>query len=91
MTRVLIGRSRVKTNILDSDRVFVAPDHTYAPQTEEHRRLWPRIVAAIGEKGAWYSTLRAISGGNYDYIAYLIGDAGALVCPAMEERIGNQT
>ena len=89
MKSTLIGRSRVKTNILDNDRVFVASNHTYTPQTEDHRRTWPRVVAAIGEKGAWYSTLRAIAGGNYDYIAYLIGDVGALVRPwksAWEDR-----
>lgn len=90
MKSPLIGRSRVKANILDSDRVFVALDHAYTPQTEDHRRTWPRIVAAIGEKGAWYSTLRAITGPNHDYVAYLIGDVGALICPAMDARIGTQ-
>lgn len=76
MKSTLIGRSRVKANILDNDEVLIASNHTYTPQTEDHRRTWPRVVAAIGEKGAWYSTLRAIAGGNYDYIAYLIGDVG---------------
>lgn len=90
MTKPLIGRSRVKAKIQDNDRVFVATDHTYTPQTEDHRRTWPRIVAAIGEKGAWYSTLRAIAGANHDYVAYLIGDIGALTCPAMEERLKMQ-
>jgi hypothetical protein len=90
MNRSLIGRSRVKANIRDDDRIFISPDHTYVPQTEDHRRTWPRIVASIGAKGAWYSTLRTIAGSNHDYVAYLIGDLGVLICPGLEQRMQSQ-
>jgi hypothetical protein len=35
-----------------------------------------------------YSTLRAISGSNHNYAAYLIGQEQVLCCPALEDRIG---
>lgn len=82
------GRGMVKRHIQDADKVFVAPDCSYVPSTEDHKRLWPKICTIIGERGAWYSTLRAASAPNKDYIAYLIGDLGALVSPELDKRLG---
>jgi hypothetical protein len=45
-----------------------------------------KLLKAIGTKGASYSTLRAISCPNKDYVAYLIG---VLNCPALQKRIAN--
>jgi hypothetical protein len=73
-------RAQLKALIRDDDRVFVGAKD-YTPQTPEHARLWPTIKSKIGEKGAWYSTLRALTGGNHDYSLYLIADIGALTCP----------
>jgi len=81
----------IKKHIRDDDRVHLNPDRPYTPQTDEHRQLWPRIVDAIqkgGPKGAWYSSLKAIGGGNADYCAYLLGDLHVLTCPVLEKRLG---
>jgi hypothetical protein len=82
-----LTRSIVKAHIQDGDRVFVSVDKSYVPEKADHRVTWPKLVAAIGTKGAWYSTLKAISGANKDYVAYLIGDLGVLNCPALRERL----
>lgn len=82
------GRAQVKRHIKDDDRVFVAPDGGYLPETNDHKIMWPRIVKMIGERGAWYSTLRAACSSNKDYVAYLIGDLGALKCPEVDRRLG---
>jgi hypothetical protein len=87
MKSVRLTRALVKTHIEDADKIFVAEGHNYVPETEDHRRTWPKIVEAIGQRGAWYSTLKALSGSNKDYVAYLIGDLGALRCPALERRL----
>ncbi len=58
------------------DRVFLATDRRYAPESLDHQQLWPKMAAAIersGERGAMYATLRAIGGSNKNYAAYLIG------------------
>jgi hypothetical protein len=82
-----LTRSIAKANIQDGDRVFVAAGKSYVPEKDDHRVTWPKLVAAIGTKGAWYSTLKAISGTNKDYVAYLIGDLGVLHCPDLEKRL----
>jgi hypothetical protein len=82
-----LSRAVVKKHIRDADRVVVNAARTYTPQTDEHRQLWPKILAAIkksGDRGVWYSSVKAIGGGNVDYAAYLIGDLGVLRCPALE-------
>lgn len=82
-----LTRSIVKAHIRDADRVYVSAGRSYVPEKDDHRSTWLKLVAAIGSKGAWYSTLRAICGTNKDYVAYLIGDLGVLKCPALEERL----
>jgi hypothetical protein len=82
-----LTRSIVKAHIQDADRVFVSAGNPYVPEKADHRVTWPKLVAAIGTKGAWYSTLKALSGANKDYVAYLIGDLGVLHCPALQERL----
>jgi hypothetical protein len=82
-----LTRSIVKAHIQDADRVHVSAGKSYVPEKGDHRLTWPKLVAAIGTKGAWYSTPRAISGTNKDYVAYLIGDFGVLNCPALQERL----
>jgi len=87
MKRQDLTRAIVKKNVQDADYVFVNPAKTYAPETNEHRTLWPKLLTIIGEKGAWYSTLRAACGGNKDYVAYLVGDLHVLRIPRMDERL----
>jgi hypothetical protein len=82
------GRALIKRHIQNADKVFVAPTCTYVPETAEHNQLWTKLCVMIGERGAWYSTLKAACSGNKDYVAYLIGDLGALVCSKLEERMG---
>jgi hypothetical protein len=82
-----LTRSIVKAHIQDADRVYVSTGKSYVPEKEDHRLTWPKLVAAIGKKGAWYSTLKAKCGSNKDYVAYLIGDLGVLNCPALQERL----
>lgn len=82
-----LTRAIVKAHIQDADRVYVSVGKSYAPEKDDHRVAWPKLVAAIGTRGAWYSTLRAISGANKDYVAYLLGDLGVLTCPALQERL----
>jgi hypothetical protein len=82
-----LTRSIVKAHIQDADRVFVSAGKSYVPEKDDHRVAWPKLVAAIGTKGVWYSTLRAICGANKDYVAYLIGDLGVLNCPDLEKRL----
>jgi len=86
-TRALT-RAQVLRHIEDSDRVFLAEGRPYTPETADHQSTWPKIQAAIGTRGAWYSTLRALSRSNAHYIAYLIGDLQVLRCPALETRLG---
>ena len=88
MKRADLTRAMVKKHIQDADVVVLSPHKTYAPTTNEHLQLWPKLVALIGEKGAWYSTLRAACGGNHGYVAYLIGDLGVLRVPKLEARLG---
>jgi hypothetical protein len=88
MSKTKPGRGLIKRNVRDDDKVYVAPNCSYVPETDDHRRLWPKVCGIIGEHGAWYSTLRAACGANKDYIAYLIGDLGALVCPDVDRRMG---
>jgi len=86
----LLTRARVKQNIQDGDRVFVAPAKTYTPETVDHQQCWPKIVSAIEQSnacGAKYSTLKALCGSNKDYVAYLIGQLQVLRCPAVEDRL----
>jgi hypothetical protein len=87
MKRTDLTRALVKRHIKDDDRVFVAPDCQYEPQTDDHKKLWPKIRAVITERGAWYSTVRAAGGTNKDYAAYLIGDLRALRVPELEKRL----
>jgi hypothetical protein len=82
-----LTRSIVKAHVLDGDRVYISAGKPYVPEKADHRVTWPKLVAAIGTKGAWYSTLKALSGANKDYVAYLIGDLGVLNCPALEKRL----
>jgi hypothetical protein len=84
---VELTRSIVKAHIQDADRVFVSAGKPYVPEKVDHRVTWPKLVAAIGTRGAWYSTLKALSGANKDYVAYLIGDLGVLNCPDLEKRL----
>lgn len=62
-------------------------DKSYVPEKADHQVTWPKLVAEIGTKGAWYSTSRAICGANKDYVAYLIGDLGVLNCPSLQKRL----
>jgi hypothetical protein len=48
-----LTRSVVKAHILDADRVYVSAGIPYAPEKADHRATWPKLVAAIGSKGAW--------------------------------------
>jgi hypothetical protein len=82
-----LTRSIVKAHIQDADRVFVAAGKSYVPEKDDHRVTWPKLIAAIGTNGAWYSTLKALSGANKDYVAYLIGDLKVLHCPALQARL----
>jgi len=91
MTKKLLTRAIVKQRIQDGDRVFLAGDKHYTPATADHKQCWPKIIAAVekgGERGAMYSTLRAIGGSNKEYAAYLIGQLQVLQCPALEDRLG---
>jgi hypothetical protein len=88
MKRSELSTALVKRHIEDADRVFIAPDCAYDPKTDDHRKLWPNICAAIGERGAWYSTVRAVSGQNKNYAAYLIGALRVLRVPSLEQRLG---
>ena len=85
-----LTRALVKQRIEEGDRVFLATDRHYRPETVDHQLLWPKMAAAIeksGERGAMYATLRAIGGSNKNYAAYLIG-LHVLRCPALESRLG---
>jgi hypothetical protein len=91
MTQQQLSRALVKQRIQDGDRVFLATNRTYKPETNDHRQCWPKCVAAIESskgRGVMYSTLKAIGGSNKDYAAYLIGQLQVLRCPALEQRIG---
>lgn len=92
MSSTSITRSMVRKHIKDDDRVLAnVRTASYVPETEEHRQLWPRIHQAVergGEKGVWFSALKAIGRGNPDYAAYLIGQLHVLRCPALEQRLG---
>ena len=90
MPQLHLNRAIVRNQIQEMDRVFVSDDHQYHPTKLDHQKVWPRIMAVTGSKGAWYSTLRTLCRGNHDYILYLIGDIGALKCPALEQRLGCQ-
>ena len=61
-----LTRSIVKAHILDADRVYVSAGKSYVPEKADHRLTWPKLVAAIGTNGAWYSTLKALGGANKD-------------------------
>lgn len=80
------GRAAIKRVIQDGDRIFLDDARPYTPETVDHQRVWPKIVAAVGQRGAWYSTLRTLCGPNNDYIVYLIGDLGVLKCPVLRDR-----
>jgi hypothetical protein len=84
-----LTRSIVKAHIQDADRVFVSAGKSYVPEKADHRATWPQLVARMGTKGAWYSTLKAICGANKDYVAYLIADLGVLNCPDLEKRLNS--
>lgn len=86
MKRADLTRTIVKKHVRDTDDVFLGK--TYAPETHEHRKLWSKLTSLIGDRGAWYSTLRAACGGNKDYVAYLVGDLQVLRIPKLEERLG---
>jgi hypothetical protein len=76
---------------MQADRVFLNPAKPYAPETNDHKRCWPKMVAAIeksGDRGATYAMLKAIGESNKDYAVYLIGQLGVLRCPALEQRLG---
>jgi len=45
-------------------------------------------IEKSGERGAMYSTLKAIGGPKKDYVVYLIGQLGVLRCPALGQRLG---
>ena len=87
-----LTRANVKRHTEDGDRVFLGPNATtYRPQTGDHQALWPKIRDAVeksGERGVMYATLKTMGGSNKAYVAYLIGDIGALRCPMLESRLG---
>jgi hypothetical protein len=87
MSQPHLNRAIVRNAIKETDRVFLSDNHQYRPSKPDHQKTWPQITSAIGSKGAWYSTLRVLCRGNHDYILYLIGDIGALKCPALEQRL----
>lgn len=91
MTESRLTRALVKQRIQDGDRVFLVENRAYKPETNDHRKCWPKIALAIEMskgRGAMYAALRAIGGSNKDYAAYLIGQLQVLRCPALEQRLG---
>jgi hypothetical protein len=54
-----LTRSIVKAHILDGDQVYVSVGKRDVPEKADHRVSWPKLVAVIGTKGAWHSTLKA--------------------------------
>jgi hypothetical protein len=85
-----LNTALVRRLIQDSDRVFLAPDKPYGLTVQDHKACWPKIVAALkkaGDKGLYYATVKAMSGSNKDFAAYLIGDREVLRCPALESRL----
>lgn len=88
MKRAELTRAIVRKHVEDGDIVVLNRQRTYAPETQEHRQLWAKLVALIGEKGEWYSTLRAACGGNKNYVAYLVGDLDVLRVPKLDARLG---
>jgi hypothetical protein len=47
-----LTRSIVKAHIQDADRVYVSDGKSYVPEKADHQVTWPKLVAAIGTKGA---------------------------------------
>jgi hypothetical protein len=79
--------SIVKAHILGADRVYVPAGKSYSGEGRSSCDLANTCCRQIGRKGAWYSTIKALSGANKDYVAYLIGDLGVLYCPSLQARL----
>jgi hypothetical protein len=82
-----LTRSIVKAHIQDADRVYVSAGKSYVSGEGRSSCYLAQTCCRDRNKGAWYSTLKALSGANKDYVAYLIGDLGVLHCPALQERL----